>query len=224
MAKEYRKKGRAKSAGSSARQFLLVLFSFVCGYLSASLVNFAQVSTWVKSQILAHTEQVTTASVNKSAHHQIPKPKFEFYTLLANEAGSTSTSAQSSPSDPVTNASNVMSNTAVKSMTLAKSPSLPPVTSPTATVVAPAKDKSAHLSTTMASKAAFSVQIASFNRKDDAEKMKAALILKGFNVSLAVVNQQGINWYRVVIGPYASRLLAEKASSSLGIRGMIRRV
>ncbi len=228
MAREYKKKARSKPAGNAGSQLMFVLISFICGYLSASLISFAKLSDWVKTQALEKSTQVTSASAKKTAQQKLPKPKFEFYTLLANEQGpnpSTSTAAVSAANpNTVTNASNVMSNTAVKSAEVAKKPNLPPVSSPAATVIAAADKTAAHpIPNSTTAKESYSVQIASFGRKDDAEKMKASLILKGFNVNIAVVNQNGINWYRVVIGPYVSRVLAEKASSSLGIRGMIRR-
>jgi cell division protein FtsN len=77
-------------------------------------------------------------------------------------------------------------------------------------------------------KNAYLVQIASFKSKQEAERMKASLALKGFVVSIAVVNQQQAQWYRIILGPYASRTQAEKARSSLAqsehLAGMIRRM
>ncbi len=54
------------------------------------------------------------------------------------------------------------------------------------------------------------VQVASFQRPQDAERLKAALIMSGFEVQVQTVAQQRVNWYRVVLGPFASRADAQQ--------------
>lgn len=70
------------------------------------------------------------------------------------------------------------------------------------------------------------LQLASFKNKADAEHMRAAMIMKGFDAAIDPVTQQNMTWYRVVIGPFATRLQAEKAQISIAdterIKGMIR--
>ncbi|MCA0403625.1 MAG: SPOR domain-containing protein [Proteobacteria bacterium] len=77
-------------------------------------------------------------------------------------------------------------------------------------------------------KETFLIQIASFRNRQDAEKLKASLILKGFDVNVAMATQNQANWYRVIVGPFASRNDAMKTQNILArnerIQGMIRKV
>jgi hypothetical protein len=62
--------------------------------------------------------------------------------------------------------------------------------------------------------------------KADAEKMKALLSLKGFQVSVVIIEQQNLPRYRVILGPFSSREAAETARHTIAererISGMIR--
>lgn len=48
----------------------------------------------------------------------------------------------------------------------------------------------------------YMIQVASFAQKKDAEKMKAELLLGGYNVSVNVFSKGATTWYRVMLGPY----------------------
>lgn len=75
---------------------------------------------------------------------------------------------------------------------------------------------------------AYMIQIAAVTRRQDAERMKASLVLKGYGVMIISPSQSNINWYRVVIGPFHSRAEAEKAQIMVArtehIQGMIRKI
>jgi cell division protein FtsN len=77
-------------------------------------------------------------------------------------------------------------------------------------------------------KRVYMLQLASFQRREDAEHMQASLIMRGIDATLKTVTQQGVAWHRVMMGPFASQSEAEKAQGSIArserISGMIRRM
>jgi cell division protein FtsN len=72
------------------------------------------------------------------------------------------------------------------------------------------------------------LQLASFQRREDAEHMQASLIMRGLDATIKTVTQQGAAWHRVMMGPFASHAEAEKVQGSIArserISGMIRRM
>jgi cell division protein FtsN len=75
---------------------------------------------------------------------------------------------------------------------------------------------------------AYLVQVGSFRNMREAERMKAMLVMKGFDVHIASAIQQHVNWYRVIIGPFSSRIEAQQAQGAFARRehvmGMIRKM
>ncbi len=230
MARDYRNKNAPRRNNNrTSRQFILVLGALLCGYLVSSVFDPAALGDWLKTNVLAkQNDKVPVAAAPRVAQTaQLPKPKFEFYTLLANEhasapvveAKSANTAAAALSAQAVkalaTNSATTPANrTATATIAIATSKGLPPKALASTPVVV--------------SKESYLVQIASFKNKQDAERMKASLILKGFTVNIATVNQQQINWYRVIIGPFNSRTQAEKAQVAIArsehITGMIRKM
>ena len=82
MAGHYRKKNAPRQRGNMLGQLLLVVVVFVAGYLTASLYDLASVTSWIGSQVLANNSAVIIKQPS-AQQASIPKPKFEFYTLLA---------------------------------------------------------------------------------------------------------------------------------------------
>ncbi|WP_165475011.1 SPOR domain-containing protein [Legionella yabuuchiae] len=185
--------------------------SFICGYLTASFVSIEQVKDWLGHHLLPNQNKTPTAVM--AQHHELPKPKFEFYTLLAKEHTAVPVRGEHKP---------------LKTPQIATTPETlankTPVQLPSPPVSAQAKaiNKSGE------KKDSFYVQIASFKVKQDAERMKASLILKDFHAVITPVKRDNITWYRVIIGPYESRMLAEKAQVAVArtenIMGMIRKM
>lgn len=232
MAKDYGSKRSSRQRGSTPQQFLVIIVTFLLGYLTASVFDVGTISQWMNSQVLAH-HQVKQPPPPKATAQQSqlpPKPKFEFYTLLANEkAGATAqanvntasnhqtnTAIRVSPTQPVSHGAVVAANA-----THAQSKTNPVKNQqPTPVKVADAKPANPR-----ESKGNYLVQVASFKMRQDAEHMKGMLILKGFNVNVVPVSQARGNWFRVVVGPYSNRGLAEKAQLSLArnerLRGMV---
>ena len=61
----------------------------------------------------------------------------------------------------------------------------------------------------------YHVQVGSFSKKDDANKLKAQLILDGYNVQLDQVKVKQVLWYRVQIGPFTSQQIAQQKQKEL---------
>ena len=62
---------------------------------------------------------------------------------------------------------------------------------------------------------AYMVQVASFKAFKDADKLKAQLILQGYNVSIRPREQKGIRWNRVWVGPFPTKSRGRKVQRQL---------
>lgn len=212
MAREYGHRGPARRRSAAPNQFLLIVLAFLGGYLAASFFDMEKLSHWVNKQVAS--EQVAKHEVAKAPAHaqqQPPKPKFEFYTLLANEkvpaqANHPKPSAQvQAPATPITNnkIAAVVKSAPAAAVQVVTAKAVPPPT-----------------------KGSFAVQVASFKARKDAEQMKGLLTLKGFNVSVVpVVTKSQGSWFRVIVGPYPNKVLAQQAQGNLAkserLHGMI---
>lgn len=220
MANKYRKRSVTARRGNMTGQILLVCVCFVAGYLSASLYDIARLSTWVNTNILAKNVVQPPAQPGVAVA-QLPKPKFEFYTLLANEqvAGSSQTTPMPTAVLPVKELplhAPLAPATAVASSGPV-APIAPITTENKLPALLAANNKDTYL-----------VQVASFRSMREAERMRVSLVMKGLDVKIATVNQQQINWYRVFIGPFSSHTQAQQAQQAFAKRehvmGMIRRM
>lgn len=235
MARDYRSKRTTRARSNAPQQFLVAIVSFLFGYLTACIMDVGTISHWLNTQVLAHNEaKPTPAKAEAPQQAKLPpKPKFEFYTLLANEKrapqGSAAVpTASSNPTAPATAPVRVATSTAGASVAAVAQPAATTkatTQSPAAVKVAEGKPLSA--TTSQPAKGAYLVQVASFKAQADAEHMKALLTLKGFSVNVVPISSpsQG-NWFRVIIGPYANRDLAQKAQITLAkterLNGMVR--
>ena len=61
----------------------------------------------------------------------------------------------------------------------------------------------------------FSIQAASFKRRDDAERLRARLLLEDLQAATRASDVDGQRWYRVVVGPFDRRLDADRAMTRL---------
>jgi cell division protein FtsN len=227
MAREYSNRRSSRNRGSAPSQFLVVVVTFLLGYLTASVFDIDTISHWMNAQILAHQEVKTqpTKAVAQQAQTP-PKPKFEFYTLLANEktGGATHTKTNVAATHPATSKAPAASaqQAAVSAANhLGVKSSAPNHQQKSPVKVAIAKPSPQ----TSASKGRYAVQVASFKTRQDAEHMRGSLTLKGFDVNVVPVTQARGNWFRVVVGPYANRDLALRAQITLAknerLKGML---
>ena len=61
----------------------------------------------------------------------------------------------------------------------------------------------------------YRVQAASFRDADDAQQLRAVLLLQNLPVELSSSNVKGELWHRVVVGPFTRKLDAERARTKL---------
>lgn len=220
MAKDYSRRRQTRQRSNAPRQFFMVIAAFLCGYLTATVFDFASVMSWLNKNVL---NQNKTAPAEKIAVKpaELPKPKFEFYTLLSKDnsapvAINRSNPAALSKNTAPTGTLNSQSTTQLASQRAAMQ------------AVKVVESKPVSVASNALAKESYSIQIASFNKRADAEHVKALLVLKGFDVNIVAVPQQKITWYRVIIGPFTSRLDAEKAQIAVAkserMHGMIRRM
>lgn len=231
MAREYSKRS-SKRGISLPQQVLVMVVTFVLGYFTASIFDVDALSHWMTTQVLENHEARPAVATAPATKEQLPpKPKFEFYTLLANEKGlkanqgaarAPNTTAQQKPSsvNGVTTPSTTVVSAATNSTRIAVTKPIRPTAKPVQVVAA----KPIAVSPPRGGN--FVVQVASFKARQDAEHMKGLLILKGFEVNVVPVATPQGNWFRVVIGPYPNRTLAQKAQVILAkterLNGMVR--
>lgn len=201
MAKEQYRRRHSPSRGVLLKQWSLLVIIFILGYLTASIYQFST----LKNEFIGYFfEKQPLSVIHAKQRPVLPPPKFEFYTLLANEK----------KAQPARTTTAALEKTSTASAT--------PTTQPAAVVPVHAE------AIVPATKETYLVQVASFRRLNEAERLKAALLLKGINVNIHAAVQQGVQWYRVVMGPFASRQQAQQAQQFFSKRehtlGMIRRM
>lgn len=234
MARDYGKSRSSRQRGSAPHQFLVISVTFLLGYLTASIFDIATISDWMNTQVLAHHElkQEPTKAESRTAQSP-PKPKFEFYTLLANEKGNASTQENAKAN---ANATSPRTIEAASTHTLQHASVTKTITTSATASAKPDIARNQQIKTVKVAEgkplapihkgnAVFVIQVAAFKARQDAEHMKGLLTLKGFNVSVVQVSHANGNWFRVIIGPYSNRLLAQKAQVHLAkterLKGMI---
>ena len=236
MAREYGSRKSSRSANGVPQQVLVMVVTFLMGYFTASIFDIEKLSHWMTTQVLENHEakyEVVKPQAQKKAAPV--KAKFEFYTLLANEKGvKPNQSANAHPANPNVVAANAASahqaTTVATAATTSTSNALNKPNQPIRPQPMPVKVVTAKPVTTIpvsARNGNYVVQVASFKTRYDAEHMKGSLTLKGFEVTVVPVTTptQG-SWFRVVIGPYPNRTLAQKAQVILArterLNGMVR--
>lgn len=223
MAKDYVRRRESRKRSNAPRQFLLVLASFLGGYLTATVFDFTSLTAWINKQVLAHQNPQQPEIKPVAKKPEPPKPKFEFYTLLAKDSSVPTvnrplpaTVAKANPStvEPMTNPSAAsVSTTNPHPLDIGVVESKP---------VTASANPAAH------GKESYLLQIASFNKRPDAEHLKASLTLHGFDVIISPTAHGNVTWYRVIVGPFNSRSDAEKAQITVAkserMKGMIRKM
>lgn len=202
MTKERYQKKSAYNRGILLKQWSLLIIVFILGYFSASLYQFSSVKNVIMSYLF---NKQPLAVIHTKTTAVLPPPKFEFYTLLTKDKNSQlkHTTTQAATIHEHVAETTVVSNTQ----------SVATVTHPDASRL---------------TKDLYLVQVASFRRLNEAERLKSILVTKGINVSINSASQQGVQWYRVVMGPFASKQQAQQAQQFFSQRehtiGMIRRM
>jgi len=192
MAKDYAKVTKKKQQSSHwGMKVLLAIGVFVGGYIAASYYDFNTLRHKVAQKVNKVLPEKSIKPIESAKQEKplvLPKPKFEFYTIL--------------PKQKVTEAKPVakVQEQAPKHEQVVKSPS--------------GKQ--------------YVLQVASFKRVADADKLKAQLILKGFDVKIVEFSNGRNTWYRVTLGPYNTLDSVVKTQSQLAsetkMNGMVKRI
>lgn len=135
------------------------------------------------------------------------KPKYDFYTLLPESEvivppEALPTEKQAAESKPVTPEEAAKIDAArAEALLNGQTPPPPPVIAK-----APARTL-------------FFLQAGSFRKQDDADKVRAQIILLGQNVQVESGTVREETWYRVLVGPYANREQLASAQKQLAGSG-----
>ena len=200
-----------KSGSGSFRSLFWASLAFIAGYLSASYYDVEHFGAWINRWIEHYASKTGGAITVATQAAPLPKPKFEFYTLLTHEPLAEASVVAAVPS--------ASEGGTIKKFTLVKkSNTLTPVLAQSNALPKPFLN----------ARESYIIQVASFRNRYDAEKIKASLVMKGFDVRIVVISQQGSPWYRVMMGPFATRDLAQAAQSSVArserLQGLIRKM
>lgn len=215
MAKDYGTRRAPRKKSSAPQQFLIIIVTFLLGYLTAIMFDVQKIAHWMNTQVI-EAPSVQQSAVQSAHKNSVvpPKPKFEFYTLLANEKNEKLAQAnKAAATAPVTQTPAPTQTTTLTGAQVAS-------VSATATVkvneAKPIKPSS---------QGAYLVQVAAFKARADAEHLKGMLTLKGFSVSIIPITNAKGNWFRVVTGPYSNKNAAQQAQNNLSrsehLKGMI---
>jgi cell division protein FtsN len=226
MARDYGSRKSSRRGSNMPQQVLVMVVTFLMGYFTASIFDIEKLSHWMTTQVLENHEPEQKIAQSNTEKPVAPvKAKFEFYTLLANEKGTKTNQAGKASGSSVNQATTVAAAAAATTSNSLRKPTQGPGLQTTPVNVVNAKPVTSTPSSS--AKGHFVVQVASFKARQDAEHMKGSLTLKGFEVTVVPVNtpEQGI-WFRVLIGPYPNRELAQKAQVILAkterLNGMVR--
>ncbi len=152
------------------------------------------------------TATVTAKNTNKKA---FVEPDYQFYTLLpqgdsANSATKTTVATTKEPAAATTtsNAATATNPSVATNTTPAKNTA--PIVTAAPTPLAPPV-ASNH----------YRLQLAAFKRYEDADELKAKLILQGYPTTINSATVNGTVWYRLWIGPYDTTQQAKSVQAKL---------
>lgn len=66
----------------------------------------------------------------------------------------------------------------------------------------------------------YRLQVASFRSKEDADRLRANLIIEGLAATIQSSEVKGTTWHRVLVGPFSNRSAMNKAQDQLAARRM----
>ena len=200
MSRDYRRRAEPRSRRSTPG-WMLFAVGFIAGAFSVGLA-------WVKlgpAELKALTTSLQTAAQPQAAakveqspkHAGVPKPQFQFYSLL--------------PEREVMVSEDEVDRRA-KASSSVPSPRPAPVSPPGAPVAAteaPPAPPAAPADEVLM------LQVAAFKARSDAESLKAQLALKGMQAGIESANIKGESYHRVRLGPYRSIEQLQSARSRL---------
>lgn len=223
MAKKRLRKQKMILRKSSSFKFFWLIPSFFCGYLVASFLDLSHFAQWAYQGIFMKSALNPNIKIAEKPP-ELPKPKFEFYTMLAKSEKPTLLNPPQlrvpPPGPPSSHENQIKSQVASLSKEIEKAS----IAKETEKALIADKKISNSLPR---DNDRYWLQVASFKVKNDAERMKAALILKGFDVTITNTSFSQGGWFRVLIGPYQTKGEAEKIQLAVAnqehIKGMVRK-
>jgi cell division protein FtsN len=164
----------------------------------------------------AETARASSQAKPKPATQEPVKPKYDFYTLLPESevivpAETLPPSAPAQPTVTPAEAAKIDAARALAALNGETPPPAPPVAPAPPTAQAPLSSQ-------------FFLQAGSFRRKDDAESLRAQIILLGQDVRVESGRVREETWYRVLVGPFANReqlAVSQKALSANGFSNLL---
>jgi cell division protein FtsN len=200
MSRDYRRRAEPRSRRSTPG-WMLFAVGFIAGAFSVGLA-------WVKlgpAELKALTTSLQTAAQPQAAakveespkHAGVPKPQFQFYSLLPEREVMVS-------EDEVDRRAKASSSVPSPRPAPASPPGAPGAATeaPPAPPAAPADE-------------VLMLQVAAFKARSDAESLKAQLALKGMQAGIESANIKGESYHRVRLGPYRSIEQLQSARSRL---------
>jgi cell division protein FtsN len=154
----------------------------------------------------ARASQAAKSPANKPASNEPAKPKYDFYTLLPESEVILPPQAIEPPTPPAQKP--VTPEEAAKIDAARAEAALNGQVPPPPPVVAKGPVTSQ-----------FFLQAGSFRRKDDADSLRAQIILLGQNVKVESGTVREETWHRVLVGPFATRDQLGQAQKSLAASG-----
>ncbi len=150
------------------------------------------------------------------------EPDYQFYTLLPKGDGTQKTVAATTATTkpvaapkPATTAAPVVASTA-QSATPVATTSPAATTTPTATATPIAKTQAPiTVAKPIPPSHHYAVQLAAFRNYQDADELKAKLILQGYPTTISSASVNGTVWYRLSIGPYNTPAEAKTVQAKL---------
>lgn len=236
-----RRTSSVKPACGSVKHLLFLLIGFLLGYMAATFYHLNEVAEWFSTHVFL---QKTTKATSLEKSAEIPKPKFEFYTLLTQENRASTVVIDKVATQPKQDPAAIGLGAPVGTAELRPSSrellvaerheaseDLPMEMTAPSSAASLAQQEKKTIETALThvnTRDGYWVQLASFRRPQDAEKMKAKLSLKGITVSVVSVTQQHLQWFRVVSGPFANKFDAERARNAIRfsarIEGIVRKM
>ena len=164
----------------------------------------------------AESARASSQAKPKPATQEPVKPKYDFYTLLPESevivpAETLPSPAPAQPAVTPAEAAKIDAARALAALNGETPPPAPPVAPAPPTAQAPLSSQ-------------FFLQAGSFRRKDDAESVRAQIILLGQNVRVESGTVREETWYRVLVGPFANReqlAVSQKALSANGFSNLL---
>jgi cell division protein FtsN len=154
----------------------------------------------------ARATQASKAAASKPATHEPAKPKYDFYTLQPESEVILPPQPIEPPAPPAQKP--VTPEEAAKIDAARAEAALNGQVPPPPPVVAKGPVSSQ-----------FFLQAGSFRRKDDADGVRAQIILLGQNVQVESGTVREETWHRVLVGPFATREQLGQAQKSLAASG-----